>query len=340
MCRVMARWALAFVVQEVLSGQEEQTPRVRLVMAVAAAVGGGIGQLLALRTAIDIALAVVDEAGFAQSARLWRRRPTIAGDALDAAVFQPLGNGGGNVARIQPYRGHSKTEAFALPVETGQIRDAVMHAGGRDVAVGDDAELAVHGPMIQIEKALRLALAHHIAGVRIGAADLGLDRTTAWQGGAIYRPTTSSTFRQSGILGHLEGAQAMGLKSMGLPNVLNSPQAYTDRLRDGAAGPMGAVPGASEQGSASTLATVASGRGGPTRLAGLVTQQPIKALLGTALLPAPHRWAANAAASCNVQNRHPLAGMKNDPCPPRMLLRQVPIADDRRKAGHSLRPKE
>ncbi len=42
------------------------------------------------------------------------------------------------------------------------------------MSIGDDGELAVHRAMIEIEEALRLAIAHHIAAVWIAARDLGL----------------------------------------------------------------------------------------------------------------------------------------------------------------------
>ncbi len=71
--------------------------------------------------------------------------------------------------------------------------------------------------------------------------------------------------------------------------------------------------------------------GSPARLARLVTQQTVKALLGIALLPAPHRRAADAAAPGNIKDRQAIGGMKNDPRPLHMLLRPVAIDDDRRQ---------
>ena len=49
-----------------------------------------------------------------------------------------------------------------------------MHIGGGGVGIGDDPQSAIHRAMIEIEEALGLALAHHIAGILVGPADLGL----------------------------------------------------------------------------------------------------------------------------------------------------------------------
>ena len=59
-------------------------------------------------------------------------------------------------------------------IQTRQVGDAVMHIAGRHMGVGDDVVLAVHRAMIQIEKAFGLALAEHVAAVRIRGADFGL----------------------------------------------------------------------------------------------------------------------------------------------------------------------
>ena len=67
--------------------------------------------------------------------------------------------------------------------------------------VGDDAELTVHRAVVEVEEALGLALAHHIAGLRVGAADLGLldlRLTRLWLerlpavGGAVLSTAASS----------------------------------------------------------------------------------------------------------------------------------------------------
>jgi hypothetical protein len=64
-----------------------------------------------------------------------------------------------------------------------------------------------------------------------------------------------------GILRQLEATQAMRLKLVSVPNALDRPQADANRLGDGAPGPVCRVASASEQGSASTFATVSGDSG-------------------------------------------------------------------------------
>jgi hypothetical protein len=58
-----------------------------------------------------------------------------------------------------------------------------------------------------------------------------------------------------GIVGALEGENAVRLQPMRLPQALNGAQADADRFRHGAAGPLRRVAGGSEQVRSSTLAT-------------------------------------------------------------------------------------
>jgi hypothetical protein len=68
------------------------------------------------------------------------------------------------------------------------------------------------------------------------------------------------------------------------------------------------------------------------RLAGLargIPQQALDAGGDEALLPAPHRRAADLGVSCDLGDGQPLGRAKNDPGPCAMLLRAVAIGDDR-----------
>jgi hypothetical protein len=49
-----------------------------------------------------------------------------------------------------------------------------MHIAGRDMGVGDYPAPPVHGAVIEIEEPLGLAVPHHVARIRVGAADLRL----------------------------------------------------------------------------------------------------------------------------------------------------------------------
>jgi len=42
-----------------------------------------------------------------------------------------------------------------------------MDIGGRGMGVGDDANPAINRPVVEIEEALRLAVRHHVATLRI-----------------------------------------------------------------------------------------------------------------------------------------------------------------------------
>lgn len=102
-----------------------------------------------------------------------RRWSAVAGNAEDVAIFQTPGNGRCRIAGIQPDRANLKVKAPALPIQTVEIDATVMHIGRRDVDIGDDGQLSIHRAVVEIVEALRLAVAHHIAAFRIGAADLG-----------------------------------------------------------------------------------------------------------------------------------------------------------------------
>ncbi|SAK60008.1 hypothetical protein AWB83_02208 [Caballeronia ptereochthonis] len=49
-----------------------------------------------------------------------------------------------------------------------------MHRSRRHVGIGDDRVLGIDGAMVQIEEALGLVVAHHVAALGIGATDLDL----------------------------------------------------------------------------------------------------------------------------------------------------------------------
>ena len=98
--------------------------------------------------------------------------------AADVPVLQSPGNAAGGIAGIQADNLGVETEADPLPVETIQIDNAVMDIGRCGMGVGNDGQIAVDRAMIEIEEALGLAVAHHVAGLGVGARNLGflLDR--------------------------------------------------------------------------------------------------------------------------------------------------------------------
>src|ERR1700750_2676904 len=143
-------------------------------MAIAGAVGGGIAEKLALRAAIPVGRGFVMELLARHHARPRRGWTAIADHPRNAALVEALGNSAGRVAGIQADRTDVKAEALPLAIEPAQVDDGVVDIGRCGLGVGDDAKPAVDGSMVEIEKALRLAIAYHVAGLRIGARHLGL----------------------------------------------------------------------------------------------------------------------------------------------------------------------
>jgi hypothetical protein len=113
--------------------------------------------------------------------------------------------------------------------------------------------------------------------------------------------------RELGITRALEGADAVRLQVVGLPDALDRAQADPRRLGHGAAGPMGRRAGRLATGQRDH---VLHRRATQRRLAGLaggIAQQPVDASLGEPLLPAPHRRPADPTcwATRTTGNRSP-----------------------------------
>lgn len=86
-------------------------------MAVAGTIGGDIGEQLALRTAIAIEFRLIGECLGRHHAGPRRRGTAIAGDPKNSALFQPLSDTRGGIARIEPDSTDLKAEAVPLAVE-------------------------------------------------------------------------------------------------------------------------------------------------------------------------------------------------------------------------------
>ena len=145
---------------------------------------------------------------------------------------------------------------------------------------------------------------------------------------------------KSGISGQLEGAQAMQLKTMRVPDALHGPQTDTNRLCDRASGPVRGVARRFRARQRQHLRHGFQRQRRLARLARLVAQQPIHALIGIALLPTPHRRSAGAAAAGNLQDWQSVGGMKNDPSPLHVFLRLVAISDQHRQPRAIFRRKD
>ena len=110
-------------------------------------------------------------------------------------------------------------------------------------------------------------------------------------------------FGEGRIIGPFEGADAMRLEAVHVPNALDSAQRQADRLGHGAAGPMGCLAGRLALGQCQHLGDSRGRHRRPAGRPGFVAQQPIHSGFGIAYLPAPHRRAARAGAARHLQHR-------------------------------------
>ena len=96
--------------------------RVRVVLPVAFAVRGSIGQQLAVGADVDIKLFLVPVVALVEVAVAVRRR-AIADHAIDVALFQPLRNRCRRLAGIHAHGPDVELEPFPLPVQAPQVRN-------------------------------------------------------------------------------------------------------------------------------------------------------------------------------------------------------------------------
>ena len=138
-------------------------------------------------------------------------------------------------------------------------------------------------------------------------------------------------FDEGGIVGLLEGAQAVRLKPMSLPDALDRTQADAGSLGDRPSGPMRGVSGWLGARQRQHFRDSLCRQARLAWLARLIAQKAIHPLFGIAPLPAPYRRTADAAQARDVENGAPLSRMKDDFRPQRMLLRTVAVPDNRRQ---------
>ena len=133
---------------------------------------------------------------------------------------------------------------------------------------------------------------------------------------------------ESWVVGLLEGADAVWLKPVGLPDALHGAQADACGLGHHAAGPVGRSLGRLAAGQRQHLGDRCGRQRRTAGLACLVPQQALYALLGEALLPTPHSRSADAALPGDFENRQPVGREQDDPGPLDMLLRTIAIVED------------
>ena len=129
-----------------------------------------------------------------------------------------------------------------------------------------------------------------------------------------------------GIVGALERAQAMGLRSMRFPQALNGAQADATALAMARPVQCVASPGGSEQVSCRSGDDL-QGQRRATGLARFVAQQAVDALFGIAHLPTPHRRSADAGAARNFRHRQPFGREQNDLSALNMLASAIAVGN-------------
>ena len=131
-----------------------------------------------------------------------------------------------------------------------------------------------------------------------------------------------------GIVGALEGANAVRLQPMRLPQALHSAQADADGFGHGAAGPMRGVTWPLEAGQVHDLGDDLGRKRSAARLARLVAQQAFDAVLGVSRLPAPDRGSADARTPRHFLHRQAFGRKKDNVRPLHMFERAIAIRDD------------
>ena len=136
---------------------------------------------------------------------------------------------------------------------------------------------------------------------------------------------------ERGVLGQLELPHPMRLEPMGAPDALHGRGADAGCLRHRSARPVGGFGRRRLHGQRDD-ALRDSGvefrdAGGPR----LVAQQPLEALRGEALLPAPDAGLGLAGLAHDRVRAEPFSAQQYDPGPPDVLLGGVPIVDQETK---------
>src|SRR5580700_8065944 len=97
-------------------------------------------------------------------------------------------------------------------------------------------------------------------------------------------------FSEGRVVGRLEGADPVGLKTVRLPDALHGAQADAYCLGDHAARPMSGLSGRLAARERQDFGHRRRRQRFLAQFARLVAQQPVYALFGEALLPSPYRW--------------------------------------------------
>jgi hypothetical protein len=135
-----------------------------------------------------------------------------------------------------------------------------------------------------------------------------------------------------GIVGQLEGADAVRRQAMGLPDALHRGQAHARHLGHQPTGPVCRLAGRfpKRQGHDPVGHTLRQAR--RARRPGLVAQQAFDARLHEPRLPSPDRRLADAGRAHDRRRAQPVGRPQYNPGAPHVLLQTVAIIDDRLQA--------
>src|SRR6266545_6575322 len=134
------------------------------------------------------------------------------------------------------------------------------------------------------------------------------------------------------IARELEGFDPMRGEMMSAPDALDRTRADAGRLSHGARRPMGGLVGRIGGGERQHAVDLILSQRGDPRGAGLVTQQSVDSLRHETFLPAPDAGLGLPRPTHDFDRADAVRRQKHDPCPPDVLLRCVPIADNRLEA--------
>ena len=135
------------------------------------------------------------------------------------------------------------------------------------------------------------------------------------------------------IIGQLELTYPMGLQAMGAPDALDRTHANPDRLGHGRARPMGRVQRRSSQGQGHDALGNLGIQGWDARWARLVAPQRREAFGSKPFLPAPNDGLGLTGLPHDLGRAMAIGSQQNDLGAPDMLLRTIPIGDDRPQRG-------
>ena len=132
-----------------------------------------------------------------------------------------------------------------------------------------------------------------------------------------------------GIVGALEGPDAVGLQPVHGPDPLHRAQGNRRRLGHGTAGPVGGFAGRLGAGQRDHPVHRGVVQARFARLAGRIPEQAIDPGLGEAPLPAPDRRSADRSAPGDLGDRQSVGRAQDDPSPRHVLLGAIAISHDR-----------